>query len=75
MCWGKQTLKLPSPTAVRDSQTADALDPEPVKFGGFSDWQKSSRDKGVSALKVAKPDEDISDTLKKRRSVGVNNNF
>ena len=54
MCWGKKTLKLPSPTAVRDSQTADAQDPEPVKFGGFDAWQRSSRDKGVSALKISK---------------------
>lgn len=71
MCWGTKTLKLPNPTAIRDSQTADAADPEPVKFGGFSDWQRSSREKGVSALKISKQ-ETMSDTLKKQRSAGVN---
>ena len=71
MCWGTKTLKLPNPTAIRDSQTADATDPEPVKFGGFSDWQRSSREKGVSALKISKQ-ETMSDTLKKQRSAGVN---
>lgn len=71
MCWGTKTLKLPNPTAIRDSQTADAVDPEPVKFGGFSDWQRSSREKGVSALKISKQ-ETMSDTLKKQRSSGVN---
>lgn len=71
MCWGTKTLKLPNPTAIRDSQTSDAQDPEPVKFGGFADWQRSSRDKGVSALKISKQ-ETMSDTLKKQRSAGVN---
>ena len=71
MCWGTKTLKLPSPTAVRDSQTADAQDPEPVKFGGFDAWQRASRDKGVSALKISK-NESMGDTLKKQRSAGVN---
>ena len=71
MCWGTKTLKLPNPAAIRDAQTADAQDPEPVKFGGFADWQRSSREKGVSALKVSK-DESMDDTLKKQRSTGVN---
>lgn len=70
MCFGTKKLKLPSPTAVRDSQTADAQDPEPVKFGGFDAWQRSSRDKGVSSLKISK-NESMDDTLKKRRSIGI----
>ena len=69
MCLGSQKLKLPSPSAVRD-QTADAIDPEPAQFGGASSWDKASRDKGISALKISK-DETLSDSLKKRRSIGI----
>lgn len=71
MCMRSPKLSLPSPSAVRD-QTADAIDPEPVKFGGASSWDKASKDKGISALKVSKQDESLEDTLKKRRSAGVN---
>lgn len=71
MCMRSPKISLPNPTAVR-TQTADAIDPEPVKFGGASSWDKASKDKGISALKVSKPDETLSDSLKKRRSAGVN---
>lgn len=72
MCMRSPKLSLPNPTAIRD-QTADAIDPEPVKFGGTRSWDKASKDKGIAALKVNKnSDETLSDSLKKRRSAGVN---
>lgn len=75
MCWGSKMMKIPYPSvqtsAIRDSTVADAQDPEAVQVGGSKSWETASKNKGISALKIGKP-ETFEDTLKKQRSAGVN---